>query len=930
MRMPVKAWLPFFFAALLLGSTFAQQSNGPCDLSGFKSSKEKNLFSEQQEQWLGEIIDSSIRRDFNVIDDPDGYLQKLGERLLAVLPPTKIRYHFAIIDSPELNSFGGPGGFIYIHRRMIAFLQNEDELAALLGHEIGHIAAHHVALRMTQWFGELGITSVGDKQDIFNKWNQFKNNAARIKNRDAEKREEEEQLIADRIAVYAMSRAGYNSARAVEFADRLLQTKGKAGSFWSDVFGTTTPEARRLRAIIKDTAPLDQQCVTLHDETEGRFSAWQKSIIESKRATAKEELPGLARKIGLHPQLRSDLGHLQFSPDGKYLLAQDESSIFVLTREPLANQFRIDALDAHTAQFTPDSRSLVFYDKELRVEKWDLASRRRAELHQLSIPECFQSALSPSGQYLACIDYKLGVQILSVITGEVLYSRKNFYQLSFREYLKYFQALVGDEPVRIFDLKFSPDDRYCVVTHADATLAYDLTQRTDFHLSWRIMGAMRGTFAFVSSDEIAGIEYAGTTAKLVRFRFPSGEKLGEFNFQADGWLYTTGSSEYLLVRPAGEYPVGIVDLKAQKIAQAFKTPAFAIYGHTFAGEQNSGEIALFDKLENKLVAKITLPDSPLSRSKASEFSSDGKWLAVSGESRGAVWNLESGDRVFFTHGFDGALFEHDRVVAKFAKRPPEPSRVFTLEPATKGVTKLYDVVSDSESQSYLSSQMRDLLMIVRPQKDSKDAFSGSSTLEVHDVRDNKTLWEHRLEKGRPGFFYNGKVLTLLIAGWDGIRAAAKEDPTLSNRLSMVDAKPDVYAIQVFDAASGRLLGSVLVDTGKLSFKVRSAYTLGDNVYVGDSLNRTLVYSLKAGSQKGIVLGHVVTASANGETVMIENAEGVADLYDAASLQSLAHFSFPSRIAEATFTIDGMLLVLTADQNVYQLKPPAESGTQAVR
>ena len=188
----VKAWLLFVFATLLLGSSFAQQSNSPCGLSGFKSPKEKNLFSEQQEQWLGEIIDSSIRQEFNVIEDPDGYLQKLGERLLAQLPPTKIRFHFAIIDSPELNSFGGPGGFIYIHRRMLAFSQNEDELAVLLGHEIGHIVAHHVALRMTEWFGELGITSVGDKQDIFNKWNQFKNNAARIKDRHSEKHEEED------------------------------------------------------------------------------------------------------------------------------------------------------------------------------------------------------------------------------------------------------------------------------------------------------------------------------------------------------------------------------------------------------------------------------------------------------------------------------------------------------------------------------------------------------------------------------------------------------------------------------------------------------------------------------------------------------------------------------------------------------------------
>jgi len=79
---------------------------------------DRNLFNEQQEEWLGEIMDQGMRKDFHVIEDPDGYLQHLGERLLAQLPPTNIRYHFVIIDSPGLNSFGLAGGRIYIYRRM--------------------------------------------------------------------------------------------------------------------------------------------------------------------------------------------------------------------------------------------------------------------------------------------------------------------------------------------------------------------------------------------------------------------------------------------------------------------------------------------------------------------------------------------------------------------------------------------------------------------------------------------------------------------------------------------------------------------------------------------------------------------------------------------------------------------------------------------
>src|SRR4051794_2727394 len=175
------------FLALLFGlPLMAEQGGGapqnPCAMPVFtKIVNEPNLFSEQQEEWLGDVMDQEIRRDFNVIEDPEGYLQKLGERLLAQLPPTAVHYRFVIIDSPDLNSFGVAGGRIYIHRRMIAFTQNEAELSALLGHEIGHAATHQAAIQVSGWLRDLGVTHLGDRQDVISKWNLFKDNAARIK-----------------------------------------------------------------------------------------------------------------------------------------------------------------------------------------------------------------------------------------------------------------------------------------------------------------------------------------------------------------------------------------------------------------------------------------------------------------------------------------------------------------------------------------------------------------------------------------------------------------------------------------------------------------------------------------------------------------------------------------------------------------------------
>jgi predicted Zn-dependent protease len=210
-------------------------SGGSCSMPvNYTAEGSKNLFNEQQEQWLGEIADASMRRSFHVINDPDAYLQRIGERLLAQLPPTIIPYHFVIVDSPGLNSFGLAGGRIYIYRRMISFAKSEDELAALLGHEIGHMIMHQAAIDISEWFRAVGITSVGDRQDIFNKWNQLQDNVRKLKKRPDGGHGQQEQLIADRIGLYALMRAGYDPAQFASFADRSFQTKGKTGGFWSD------------------------------------------------------------------------------------------------------------------------------------------------------------------------------------------------------------------------------------------------------------------------------------------------------------------------------------------------------------------------------------------------------------------------------------------------------------------------------------------------------------------------------------------------------------------------------------------------------------------------------------------------------------------------------------------------------------------------
>jgi hypothetical protein len=934
-RILISVW--FFFLVGL--PVVAQQgapaaAQGPCAMPVFtKIVNEPNIFSEQQEEWLGEIMDRDIRREFNVIEDPEGYLQKLGERLLVQLPPSTIHYHFVIIDSPELNSFGVAGGRIYIHRRMIAFTQNEAELSALLGHEIGHAATHQVAIQVSGWLRELGVTQLGDRQDVFNKWNLFKDNAAKIKERGGAKRYHDEQLIADRVGLYAMTRAGYDPGNFIEFTDRSLQTKGKTGGFWSDFFGATNFSSKRLREIIKNSAPMPATCITSHAADTTHFAKWQQDVIASKRVVAKEELPGLVRKIALQPPLRGDLQHVEFSPDGKYLLAQDESSVFVLTRDPLANVFRIDAADAHAAQFSPDSQAVVFYDKELRVEKWNIATQQRKAINELTVPECYQSSLSPSGEYMACIDvssdFEFGLQLIEVSSNRIVYTRKNFYTATWSDYFPLLLARFTGQPSSIFELRFSPDSRYFVVGHHAASLAYDLKSKSEVRLPSRIHDMLAFTFAFVSPEEIAGVVGGGDFGKLVRARFPSGEKIDEFKLPAYGHLYSTSQSNYLLMRPAGTLPVGIVDLNGKKITLAFKSPGFAIYGQVFAGEQTSGEIALFNASDQKRTGRVQLPDSPLPGTKAAAFSSDGKWLALSGRTRGSMWQLDTGERIFFTQGFEGAFFDHGQMIAKFSQQEKVPSRVFQLDPASKGGKKLYEFEVD-EKRVWQEGR---ILIRLRPEKekDGKNSFlRGNSIMEVRDIRNNELLWEKQIGKAVPMIFSSGSVVTLVIRDTDSIKAAAKENPSLNAALNSVQAKRDAYLLEAFEVATGKPLGAVLVDTGKLSFNVKWAVTMGDTVIVADSINRTLVYSLKSGQQKGKLPGYVWATSAKGDRMLVEMGRGVVDMYDTTTLQPLAHYSFPSRLSDAQFSEDGStFMILTADQTVYQLNIDAAAQSARV-
>lgn len=103
------------------------------------------LLTESQEIAAGRREDANVRNQYGAYDDPglQQYVNEIGQRLAKTSHRPGIEYHFLVVDSPEINAFALPGGYIYITRGILAYLNSEGELAAVLGHELGHVTARH-------------------------------------------------------------------------------------------------------------------------------------------------------------------------------------------------------------------------------------------------------------------------------------------------------------------------------------------------------------------------------------------------------------------------------------------------------------------------------------------------------------------------------------------------------------------------------------------------------------------------------------------------------------------------------------------------------------------------------------------------------------------------------------------------------------------
>ena len=205
-----------------------------------------NLLSTSEEIQLGRQVAEEVEKQETILNDPDmqQYISEIGARLAQVAPRQDVPYGFKVIDAPEtVNAFALPGGFMYIYTGLMKICDNEAELAAVMAHEIAHVAARHHGEMMTR---QIGMELVSDI--VLGKNPGATASVARqlfttgIAARYSRAQERE----ADGLGMDILYRAGYPPDAMISFMNKLLAIDQQRGGGRSlPIFAThPSPEER--------------------------------------------------------------------------------------------------------------------------------------------------------------------------------------------------------------------------------------------------------------------------------------------------------------------------------------------------------------------------------------------------------------------------------------------------------------------------------------------------------------------------------------------------------------------------------------------------------------------------------------------------------------------------------------------------------------
>jgi len=240
-----------------------------CAINPVTGRTELMLLSDQDEVRMGQETDPQITAMYGVYDDVGlvTYVDNLGQQLAKVSHRPQLTYTFNVMDSPVINAFAVPGGYIYLTRGILAYLNSEAELAGVIGHEIGHVTARHSAQQYTK--AQLAQIGLGLGSLLSQTFSQYAGLAGQGIGLLFLKFSRDNERQADSLGVEYSSKVGYDALQMANFFITLDKMhSGEKGSLPD--FLTTHPNPENRVGAVREAARKWQSTLGLTSPTTNR------------------------------------------------------------------------------------------------------------------------------------------------------------------------------------------------------------------------------------------------------------------------------------------------------------------------------------------------------------------------------------------------------------------------------------------------------------------------------------------------------------------------------------------------------------------------------------------------------------------------------------------------------------------------------------
>jgi len=188
-----------------------------CAVNPVTGKKQLILMSEAKEVQLGISYDPQVVATFGLYNDPElqNFVQAKGAEMGKISHRPNLEYHIKVVDSPVVNAFAVPGGFIYFTRGILAQLNNEAEFMGVLAHEMGHITARHtVSQQSKQQLAQLLLIGGMIASEKFAQYAQYALQGMQLLFLSFSRENERE---ADKLGVEYSSKMGYDAHKMADF-----------------------------------------------------------------------------------------------------------------------------------------------------------------------------------------------------------------------------------------------------------------------------------------------------------------------------------------------------------------------------------------------------------------------------------------------------------------------------------------------------------------------------------------------------------------------------------------------------------------------------------------------------------------------------------------------------------------------------------------